>query len=69
MAWTVHYGNYVDNNEELNPLSREKYEGLLLAESSRLELGGGILHEVQSSQIRKQYVENLVFNHKSLRVR
>ena len=59
MACTVHYDNYVDNNEELNPLSKEKHERLLLAVASRLELGGGNLHEVQSSQIPKQYVENL----------
>ena len=64
MACTVHYDNYIDNNEELNPLTKEKYDRLLLAVASPLELGGGNLHEVQSSQIPKQYVGNLVVHDK-----
>ena len=57
MACRVHYDNDIANNEKLNPLSKEKYDRLLLAVASRLELGGGNLHEVQSSQIPRQYVE------------
>ena len=64
MACTVHYDNYVDHNEKLNPLSKEKYERLLVAVDSRLELGGANLHEVQSSQIPKQFIENLVVHDK-----
>ena len=41
-------------------MTKEKYDRLLLAVASPLELGGGNLHEVQSSQIPKQYVGNLV---------
>ena len=54
MACTVHYDNYVDDDEELNQLRKEKHVKLLSAITSRLELGGGNLHEMQSCQIPQQ---------------
>ena len=64
MACTVHYENYVDENEQLLPLCTDGYERLVLATACRNELGGGNIHEVQSSQIPKQYAENIVFHRK-----
>ena len=64
MACTIHYENYVDDNEQLLQLEKDGYERLVLAAACRLELGGGNLHELQGSQIPQQYVENLLYHSK-----
>lgn len=64
MACIVHYENYVLETEKLLPLTKDGHERLLLAAASRLELGGGNIHEVQSSQIPKMYIENLLYHSK-----
>ena len=60
MACIVHYEGYVDKNECAKPLDKKGYERLLLAATYRSKLGGGNCHEVQSSQIPKEYIEGLV---------
>ena len=46
MACIVHYENYVLETEKLLPLTKDGHGRLLLAAASRLELGGGNIHEV-----------------------
>ena len=60
MACIVHYEGYVDKNECAKLLDKKGYERLLLAATYRSKLGGINCHEVQSSQIPKEYIEGLV---------
>ena len=64
MACTVHYDDYVDPNDQLILLEKDGYERLVLAETCRRELGGGNVHALQSSQIPKQFVENILYHSK-----
>ena len=61
MACTVHYDDYVAENEQLSPLNNHVYERLVLAADCRRNLGGGNLHEVQSSQISNEFVLQKVY--------
>ena len=64
MACTVHYDDYVDPNDQLLHLEKDGYERLVFAAACRRELGGGSIHELQSSQIPKQLAENILYHSK-----
>ena len=60
----VHYENYTGENDELLPLDEDKYNRLVSARASRLQLGGGYVHELQSSKIPELFTDSLSYHRK-----
>ena len=55
MACVVHYENHTVKNEQSLSLGKNEYHRLMEAVACRFDLGGGNIHELQSSQIPNKY--------------